>query len=472
MTLPSSDHPTGPLPSDVPTLQAEVMRLRKTLHEVFQEKNLALRLLRRMNTDLDGRVRGQTQQLSSLHQLITTINASLDLNQVSATALVGLRTLLNVERAYLALRDSAGDIRYVMVQPSDTRSTPIHHRLTPGAGVVGRVIDTGRAFVANEARQDPGLFRELDSATGLETQSVLCEPLGVREHIIGAVQLVNKRSGAFTDSDRAFVETVAGSLAIAVENARMYEEVQTQLRALERAHAELVATQAQLVQSAKLASIGQLAAGLAHEMNNPIGIILGFAQLIGQRYGDEKLKGYAAAIEREAMRVRRIVEDLLGFARQTAAATTRIDLRQTADEALNLVEYQMTKENIRVHRRYSAEPAWVMADPDQVLQVLMNLIQNARQAMPTGGEMTVSTWSEGSWSLIAVADTGVGISPENLERIFDPFYTTKPVGQGTGLGLSVSYGIIGRHGGDIQVASQVGAGTTFTIRLPAASKQS
>jgi len=86
--------------------------------------------------------------------------------------------------------------------------------------------------------------------------------------------------------------------------------------------------------------------------------------------------------------------------------------------------------------------------------------------------MTVSTWSEGSWSLIAVADTGVGISPENLERIFDPFYTTKPVGQGTGLGLSVSYGIIGRHGGDIQVASQVGAGTTFTIRLPAASKQS
>jgi two-component system NtrC family sensor kinase len=223
-----------------------------------------------------------------------------------------------------------------------------------------------------------------------------------------------------------------------------------------------------LVQSAKLASIGQLAAGLAHEINNPIGIILGFAQLIAQRTQDEKIKSFAVAAEREAVRVRRIVSDLLGFARQAASEMARVDLRQIIDQTLRLVEYQLGKDNIQVVRQYAAEPNWVMADSDQLLQVVMNLVQNARQAMPAGGQLTLRTWTGQGAHGLSVADTGTGIAPAIIDHIFDPFFTTKPVGQGTGLGLSVSYGLIARLGGDIHVSSRLGQGSTFTITLPRA----
>ena len=457
-----------PLPSDTRALQAEVVRLRETLRASLLEKERALQQLRSTNTQLSGRVRGQTQQLSQLNRLMNTINASLDLREVAGTALSGLQILVGVEAAALVLVDSHGGANYFMVRPEAYMAALAGARPLAGQGLVGRVLDTGRGFADNNLAPSPMGLSQADRATGFQFKSVLCEPLTVREHVIGVVQLVNKYGGPFIDSDRAFVETVAGSLSVAIENARNYTEAQARLKSLERTHAELVETQAQLVQSAKLASIGQLAAGLAHEINNPIGIILGFAQLIGQRTQDEKIKSFAAAAEREAVRVRRIVSDLLGFARQTTSEMTRVDLRQTIDQTLRLVEYQLGKDNIQVVRQYGAEPNWVMADSDQLQQVVMNLVQNARQAMPAGGQLSLRTWTGQGVHAFSVADTGTGIAPEIIDHIFDPFFTTKPVGQGTGLGLSVSYGLIARLGGEIQVSSQPGRGSVFTITLPQA----
>jgi signal transduction histidine kinase len=465
---PLSSHET--LPSDPRLLKAEVLRLRETLRVSQLEKERALRLLRSTNTDLFGRVQGQTQQLSQLNRLMNTINASLDLREVAGTALSGLQILMGVEAAALALVDSHGGAYYFMVHPESRMPALAGAHLLAGEGLVGRVLDTGRGFVANNLAPAPVGLSQADLATGFQFQSVLCEPLTVRDHVIGVVQLVNKYAGPFVDSDRAFAETVAGSLSVAIENARNYTEAQTQLKTLERTHAELVETQAQLVQSAKLASIGQLAAGLAHEINNPIGIILGFAQLIAQRTQDEKIKSFAVASEREAVRLRRIVSDLLGFARQAASEMARVDLRQIIDQTLQLVEYQLGQDNIQVSRQYTAEPNWVMADSDQLLQVVMNLVQNARQAMPDGGHLTLRTWAGQGIYGFSVADTGTGIRPEFINHIFDPFFTTKPVGQGTGLGLSVSYGLVTRLGGDIQVGSQVGQGSIFTITLPQAAE--
>jgi signal transduction histidine kinase len=387
---------------------------------------------------------------------------------VAGTALSGLQILVGVEAAALALVDSQGGANYFMVRPAAHMAALAGAHPLAGQGLVGRVLDTGRGFADNNLAPSPVGLSQADRATGFQFKSVLCEPLTVRDHVIGVVQLVNKYAGPFVDSDRAFVETVAGSLSVAIENARNYTEAQDRLKSLERTHAELVETQAQLVQSAKLASIGQLAAGLAHEINNPIGIILGFAQLIAQRTQDEKIKSFAVAAEREAVRVRRIVSDLLGFARQTTSEMTRVDLRQTIDQTLRLVEYQLGKDNIQVVRQYAAEPNWVMADSDQLQQVVMNLVQNARQAMPTGGQLSLRTWTGQAVHAFSVADTGTGIAPDIIDHIFDPFFTTKPVGQGTGLGLSVSYGLIARLGGDIQVSSQPGQGSAFTITLPQA----
>jgi signal transduction histidine kinase len=451
-------------------LQAEIARLHKALREAVREKDQALLLLRRLNADLASQVRGQTAQLASVNQLIRTISGSLDTHTVATSAINGLQALMQVQAVSLALVDSAGEIRYVMGQPPEVMPALTKFRLRLGQGIVGHVIQTGRSFLSNHVQNEPGFFGEVDRVTGFETQSVLCEPLIIQDRVIGAVELINKRSGPFTDSDRPFVETVAGALAIAVENAHMYEQVRTQLRDLERTHQELLDAQAELVQSEKLASIGQLTAGLAHEINNPIGTILGLSELIAQHADNGKVRSYAASIEREAMRVKLIVSDLLDFARRAQPEPGQIDLRATLDKTLSLVEYQLEKDNIRVNRMYAPEPTWAVADGNQMIQVLMNLIQNARQAMPHGGELTCRTWSEGYTSLLSVADTGMGIPEADLEHIFDPFFTTKPAGQGTGLGLSVSYGIIARHHGNIHVTSRPGAGTTFTVRLPSTTK--
>ena len=340
-------------------------------------------------------------------------------------------------------------------------------KVKKGEGIVGTVMETGQAYVENEIRPDTARLSDTALALGVNIRSVLCQPLQIHDQVSGVVLLANKHAGPFTDSDRAFVETVTASLAIAVENAQIYKELETRLQQLERAHHELMETQAQLVQSAKLVSIGQLAAGLAHEINNPMGIVLGYAQLAQKHAADEKLVTYAETIEREALRVKRIVDDLLGFARQAKTEAVRLDLRQIAEAALGLFEYQLARENISVVRLYSEAPNWVLADNDQLLQVMMNLLQNARQAMPAGGQISVRTWNEAPACLFSIADTGAGIPAADLEHIFDPFFTTKPVGQGTGLGLSVSHGIITRHGGTIQVSSRVGQGTTFTVQLPA-----
>jgi GAF domain-containing protein len=292
------------LPKDVPALQAEVMRLRETLRSTLLEKDRVLRLLRNTNTDLHSRVQGQTRQLTALNQLITTLNASLDLREVAASALSGLHQLLSVEAAALALKDNQAWIRYFQIYPATLLPAVAPLRLRPGEGLLGRVIESGQAFFANEL--GPASLTPHDRVPGLSLRSVVCQPLIARERVIGAVQLINKWSGPFTDGDRAFVETVAGSLAVAVENARLYQEAQTQLATLEQAHAQLVGRQAE-----PGPPTAELAARLAHDLGGPLDKLLGLAQRLGQAADDPPLKAQAAAIELEARHLQRLINDLL-----------------------------------------------------------------------------------------------------------------------------------------------------------------
>jgi signal transduction histidine kinase len=459
--------PPDPLPNDPRLLAAEIGRLRELLRQTQIEKERALRLLRTTNTDLSGRVQGQTQQLRSLHQLITTISASLDVRAVAEAALAGLQQLLRVEQAVLALADSHGTISYFLAQPPEHLAKLAGAHPTPGEGLLGRALaqDPPQGFVLNAVT--PAELSPAEQAAGLAARNALVQPVAAHGRLIGLVQLVNKWAGPFTDADRNFTETVCGSLAVAIENARVYEEVQAQVRALERTNTELVATQGRLVQSARLASVGELAAGLAHEINNPVGVILGFAQLVAQRAEEDKLRGYGELIEREAQRVQRIVGNLMGLARQATAEPVRLDLRLGVERALQLLEYQLEHDGIRVTRQAAAAPLWVRVDPDQLLQVLLNVIQNARQVMPRGGELVVRTWADPARHYCAIEDTGPGLPPEVLARLGEPFFTTKPPGEGNGLGLSVSRSILQRHGGELRAANRPEGGASFVICLPA-----
>lgn len=227
-------------------------------------------------------------------------------------------------------------------------------------------------------------------------------------------------------------------------------------------------TQEQLLQSEKLASIGQLAAGVAHEINNPIGVMLGFAQVLLKRVKeDDPTYKPLTTIEREGLRCKRIVQSLLDFARHSKPEPRRVNVNDVIDASLEL-SHQSTRSNIHLIKEYSPNLPPVLADINQLQQVFLNILLNAYDAMSNGGTLRIVTGLVMDRVDIAFSDTGVGIPPENLTRIFDPFFTTKEVGKGTGLGLSISYGIVEQHGGTIEVKSQVGEGSTFTVHLPVA----
>ncbi len=257
--------------------------------------------------------------------------------------------------------------------------------------------------------------------------------------------------------------------ALSDANANLERQVEERTEALRQ-------TQAQLVQSEKLSSLGRLAASVAHEINNPLAGILTYAKLLIRMIDEndpvEKLRAAGAKqlrlIQRETERCSAIVRNLLDFARQRPLTLKDVDLNAAIEDALQLLSNQMAIHGITLERRLGQVPA-VHADIGQLRQALVNIVMNGCEAMTRGGTLTVTSRpsTSGREVEVAVADTGVGIPPDHLSKIVDPFFTTKE--KGTGLGLSVVYGIVERHGGRLDISSVVGQGTVVTIRLPASA---
>jgi signal transduction histidine kinase len=234
---------------------------------------------------------------------------------------------------------------------------------------------------------------------------------------------------------------------------------------------ELQASQAALIQSEKMAAFGQLGAGIAHEIKNPLAGIIGLAQLLLRKVEkDGPLYENLAMIEKEARRSKTITENLLRFARQEKMEFTRIDLNAVANESAAIVDHQLGINQVRLNKELAPHLPQIIGNANQLQQVLMNLMINAQQAMEgKPGSVTLSTRLLNEDKIeLRVTDTGPGIPPDIQKKIFEPFFTTKPAGKGTGLGLSVSYGIIKDHKGEVRVESTVGQGSAFVITLPAA----
>jgi signal transduction histidine kinase/ActR/RegA family two-component response regulator len=273
--------------------------------------------------------------------------------------------------------------------------------------------------------------------------------------------------GDFSRRIGRFANDECGDLAAAFN--RMTTNLESSRAELQQTVDTLKNTQAQLVQSEKLSAVGQFVAGVAHELNNPLTAVIGFSELLSQTGTDEKVRPHLELINKSAHRCHKIVQNLLGFARQHAPERKLVQLNGTVDEVLELMAYDLRTSNIDVRREFQTDLPAILADPHQLQQVFVNIVGNARQAIQAfrpDGSIRVRTRTENGWNRIEFADNGPGIRPENLSRIFDPFFTTKAVGKGTGLGLSLSYGIIQEHGGRIRVESQLGQGATFIIELP------
>ena len=296
------------------------------------------------------------------------------------------------------------------------------------------------------------------------------------------------------------VERAVERRNLLVDAKRYKADLETRNEELATGKAQLERLQTQIVQNAKMASLGQLAAGVAHELNNPVGFIYGNIDILQSTmagfirlmefYDRSSLPGAIAAeadaikkqIDYEttlsdlesimtdcregAERIRDIVKNLRTFSRLDEAEFKKTDVHEGIDSTLRLLSRYFTSDKINLVREYSEDLPLIDAYAGQLNQVWMNLLVNAAQAVtPAGGTVRIETTSDGEYVTVLVEDSGVGIEAAVLDRIFDPFFTTKPVGEGTGLGLSISFGIVDRHGGNIQVRSRPGSGTVFKVRL-------
>ncbi|PYX39271.1 MAG: hypothetical protein DMG81_09785, partial [Acidobacteria bacterium] len=281
---------------------------------------------------------------------------------------------------------------------------------------------------------------------------------------IGIMGISSLEARVYSSNDENMMVAVGRQLATTIEKVRLYEETC-------RAYEDLRKTQEQLLQSEKMSAVGQLIAGVAHELNNPLTAILGYAQLLESEGLNDRASDFVRKLFKQAQRTHRVVQNLLSFARQRKPQKTDVDVRKIIDETLALRDYDLKVNNIVLERDTMIDVPSVTADPHQLEQVFLNIINNAVDAIlegGKGGKLKVRIHSTDGQVRVEFLDSGVGIKDPN--RIFDPFYTTKSVGKGTGLGLSICYGIIKEHGGDITANNRAEGGAVIEVRLPASGR--
>ena len=441
----------------------KVREMLEAIDRALAEKRLMSKGMRDVDQQLERRVR----ELNILYGVGKSVTSLLDLEKVLNRIVEAAVFVTGAEEGSLLLVDRDTGELYLRAARNLGEKFARGFRLKVEHSIAGQVVKTGKPIL--QSTQDE---ETLKVKTGYLVKSLVNVPLKAKNEVIGVLTVNNKISSKpFTDKDVHLLSALADYATIAIVNAQLYEETKHWSEELERKveerTQELRAAQEQLLQSEKLASIGQLAAGVAHEINNPMGVILGFAQGILKTVPeDDSLRKPLSIIERESLRCKRIIQNLLDFARHSEPTPHLTIINELIDTCCELVEHQISLQNVKLVKNYDPALPPIMADTNQLQQVFINIMLNAYQAMRDGGTLHITTRTVGSELQVTFADMGTGIPPENIQNIFDPFFTTKEVGEGTGLGLSVSYGIVRAHGGTIGVESQVGKGTTFVIKLP------
>ena len=476
------------------------------------------------NKELEKKFRDletKIDQLSLLMDLSGAVNATLDVEKIYEQALERLVHAMGYEAAHLFLVDAGRRVvrghRTAGAQASGpARLSAFEFPLDAEDSLAAKIARTGLPVVVPDvdATDEPV---HLTTARALRIRSLVAAPLRVKDRVFGVLTAASGEPGRFGPADLELLAAVANHVALAVDRAESFQTIEDltrgledkvrvrteQLRAaneeLQAAYRDLQATQMQLIQREKMASVGQLVAGVAHELNNPIGFVFSNVTTLEDfvrrlraivdayravelpeparsrvqaqwetlkvdyalRYLDSMIQG----IREGAERTRKIVRDLRVFARSEDELWQPVDLHEELESSLTLLNH-LLKDRVTVHRKFGALPS-VECVRSQIDQVFLNLLANAAQAIEGPGEITVETRVEDGYAVVAIRDTGPGIAPEVLGRVFDPFFTTKPVGEGTGLGLSISYEIVvKKHGGELAAASPPGQGAVFTLRLP------
>ncbi|MCL4394520.1 MAG: GAF domain-containing protein [Chloroflexi bacterium] len=536
--------------------------------------------------------RRSVRELAALNRIQASINSTLELEWVLQLTMQEVQDLFGVEKCSLMLLDEQTNELFFQVALGSLADRQI--RFNVNQGIAGWVVRSGQPALVNDVRADPRWYAEPDSVTGFTTRSIMAHPRKTRDKVLGVIELINKIDGTFNARQMELLDSISNSVAGAIENARLFGElnkayqemartqglivesrntlrtlvdgiddtiliVDRDLRtvALNRAAAAQVGLdprlavgkfcyeildrsdrpcsecpvnvtldtrkptlinrsrtgpdgkprdfelrtyplenqdggvdrvieiardvteqrkmEATLVQSAKLAAVGELAAGVAHEINNPLTAVYGNAQMLLRALEpDDPRYQMAELIERTGLRASKVVRNLLDFSRQEDYQFVPLDLNATIEDALALIVHQLQRNHIRVTKNLCDDLPPVNASASHLQTIWTNLLINARDAMGEQAEgdiqITTRIGEDGQSVLASFTDDGPGIAERDLARIFEPFFTTKPRGRGSGLGLYVSYMIVAHHNGTMQVTSQLGQGTTFIVSLPIAAE--
>jgi len=424
-------------------------------HELLARIDAVMRIRRS-----EQALRRRNQELAALVEINRMVTSSLDLDGVLKTTIRGIQEILQVEAGSLILVDEEADRLVFRTTFSPEQGWITGRTIQPGEGIVGHVVESGESQLVNNVERDRYFSSEVDEEAGITSRTILCVPLEVHDQVVGAIEVINRLDGVFTDQDLELLQAMAASVAVAVENANLYSELADFAKELER-------SQAQLVQAEKMAAIGRLAASIAHEINNPLQAIHNTLHLsLHESLSDDKRLQYLGMAQGEVQRLIEIVQRMLDFYRPSRGAVVSTDVNSVLENVLALSQKRLQHGNIRVHSRLNPDLPAVPMVSDQITQVFLNIVINAIDAMPSGGDLRLETMlSEGGeWVLVYFHDTGPGMPAEQIANLFEPFYTTKS--DGTGLGLAISYGIVERHGGTVEVSSQPGQGATFVVKLP------
>jgi signal transduction histidine kinase/CheY-like chemotaxis protein len=418
----------------------------------------------------------ESEALFRVMDMGVMVNMSLNLAEVlnlimkSANQLTG-----SVASTLMLLEEETSELIFsVPTGPKEDQITDI--RIQPGQGIAGWVAEHERPVIIHDVSKDPRFYDGVDRLSGFKTESVLAVPLKTKNKLIGVLEAVNKKDGSrFTEQDALLLTIFGTQAAMAIENARLYGELKTQFEEKGR-------MERNLAESEKLRALGQLSGGIAHDFNNILGAIIGYTEIALYKPEDQtqaikSLKGVLAASER----ARGLVGQILAFSRQSAPEKMPVQFDRVVTEAMELLRSTLPT-SIRIETEIEPDAGAVLADPTQIHQVLINLFTNAWHAIGdregairvclgaavidrerTGGD---GEPPPGSYVKLEVLDDGCGMEKCILEQIFDPYFSTKEKGMGTGMGLAVVHGIVKEHGGSIRVTSRPGGGTRFSVWFP------
>ncbi len=412
-------------------------------------------------------------QLATLNAISKIISSSLNFDETLSSTIDKILDAPEVDSARIYLLNDGGKVlslaAYKGLSANLTNNLFMRSR-EPGNGLLGKALLDGETKVVDNTLQSIGPDIDLLIEEGF--QSTVYIPLTAKGASIGVMCVSSLNPNMFSSEFVEFLTVIGNYIGVAVDNANVHKNIKEAYQDLKEVHEQIVWTE-------KLASLGKLAATIAHEINNPLAGVLNYIRLIIKQlsrnhFSQEKLEDisrYLKIMESETARCGEIVKDLLAFARRTKITMESNCIEDIINKTLNLISHELEMKELQLKINITPNLPRVKCDFKQIQQVILNLMHNASEAMSNRGILTVSVnRAAGAKSFleVVISDTGCGISEKDMENIFEPFFTTKEEGKGIGLGLSVVYGIIARHNGTIAVESEPGKGTTFRVQLPCA----